>query len=498
MTDQPAIRVRFAPSPTGLLHVGGARTALFNWLYARGQGGRFILRIEDTDQARSTEASYAAILRGLEFLGLDWDEGPGVGGDRGPYLQSERLDLYRQHLDRLREGGHAYPCYCDPEALERRREAALAAGSTPGYDGRCRGLTAADRAGFEGRGIRPSWRLRTPDEGATVWTDLVYGRREFQNAGIADRVLVKADGFPTYNFAVVVDDHLMGISHVLRGDDHVSNTPAQLLLYDACGWPRPKFGHLPMILGPDRKRLSKRHGAVSVEEFAARGILPDAMVNYLALLGWSPGPGGEEVLARDQLVKKFTLKRVGSSPAAFDYDKLAHINAEHIKRLSPERRLALVLPRLAERGWTVDPAWRTPAGGDTARYLDAVLRALGNRFSDLARVADQIAFFFAEDYPVDAAAVAADLGSAEARQRLAKLADALAAVDGGVGAAPAAVFEEVARGMVARLGVEPGALLHPCRVALTGQNANARIFPVMELIGAPRVVARLRRAAAGG
>ncbi len=498
MTDQPAIRVRFAPSPTGFLHVGGARTALFNWLYARGQGGRFVLRIEDTDQARSTEESYAAILHGLEFLGLDWDEGPGARGEHGPYLQSERLAIYREQLGRLREAGHAYPCYCDPEELERGREAALAAGRTPGYDGRCRSLTAAERGAREARGARPSWRLRTPDEGSTIWTDLVYGRREFQNAGLADRVLLKADGFPTYNFAVVVDDHLMGISHVLRGDDHVSNTPAQLLLYDACGWPRPKFGHLPMILGPDRKRLSKRHGATSVEEFAARGVLPDAMVNYLALLGWSPGPGDPEVLARDQLVRKFSLKRVGSAPAAFDYDKLAYINGEHIKRLPPERRLALVLPRLAERGWTADPAWRTPSGGDPASYLDAILRALGNRFSDLARVPEQIACFFTEDYPVDAAAVAADLGSAEARQRLGQLADALAAVDDGAGAMPAALFEQVARGTAARLGVEPGALLHPCRVALTGQNANARIFPVMELIGAPRVIARLRRAASGG
>ncbi|MHB8080206.1 MAG: glutamate--tRNA ligase, partial [Candidatus Krumholzibacteriia bacterium] len=431
MTDQPAIRVRFAPSPTGFLHVGGARTALFNWLYARGRGGRFILRIEDTDRERNTGEAYDAILRGLEFLGLDWDEGPGVGGERGPYLQSERLDLYRGQLDRLRDGGHVYPCYCDPEELEREREAALAAGQVPGYDGRCRRLTVADRREREARGVRPVWRLRLPDEGTTVWTDLVQGRREFPNAGLTDRVLVRADGLPTYNFAVVVDDHLMGISHVLRGDDHVSNTPAQLLLYDACGWPRPKFGHLPMILGPDHKRLSKRHGATSVEEFAARDILPDALVNYLALLGWSPGPGVGEILARDQLVKQFSLKRVGSSPAAFDHDKLAHVNGEHIKRLAPERRLALVLPRLAARGWTVDPAWRTPAGADTARYLDAVLRALGNRFSDLARLPDQIACFFTEDYPVDAAIVAADLGPADARERLARLAAALADVDDG-------------------------------------------------------------------
>ncbi len=493
-----AVRVRFAPSPTGYLHVGGARTALFNWLYARNQRGRFILRIEDTDQARSTEEACGAILRALEFLGLDWDEGPGAEGDHGPYLQSQRLPRYRQTLEALKASGRVYPCYCTPEELDARRELAVARGQMPGYDGRCRELSVSQRARLEAEGRAASWRLRAPTEGVTAWTDLVCGRREFQNALLSDRVLSRADGFPTYNFAAVVDDHEMAISHVLRGDDHVSNTPVQLLIYDACGWLPPKFGHLPMILGPDGKRLSKRHGATSVEEFETMGILPDALLNYLALLGWSPGVEGEEIYAREQLVRKFSLKRVASSPASFDYRKLDFINGEHIKRLPPQRRAALVRPRLQERGWQVDVAWRTPAGADAELYLDLVLRALGNRFNDLRRVLDQVAYFFTEDYPVDAAAVATDLGADEARARLARLADNLTAADDGVSVMPAAGFEKVARDTVAQLDVEASLLIHPCRVAVTGQLASARIFPVLELLGAPRVIARLRRAAGLG
>jgi glutamyl-tRNA synthetase len=344
MSDN-AIRVRFAPSPTGFLHVGGARTALFNWLYVRKVGGKFILRVEDTDQERSTEESYAAILRGMKWLGLDWDEGPDAGGDFGPYLQSERLDTYQEHIDTLKTAGAIYPCFCTSDEI-RERNVAKGEDETAGYDGHCRELTVEQKAGFEAEGRVPSWRLRTPDEGSTIWGDIIYDKREFPNEVLVDRVIVKQDGFPTYNFAVVVDDHLMGITHCLRGDDHVSNTPFQIQVYNALGWKPPKFGHMPMILGPDKKRLSKRHGATSVEEFATEGILPDAMVNYLALLGWSPGASGDEVFTRDELIKKFSLKKVSSSPAAFDYDKLNHINAQHLKRLGPKERLALTLPML--------------------------------------------------------------------------------------------------------------------------------------------------------
>lgn len=494
MSDQNDIRVRFAPSPTGYLHVGGARTALFNWLYARKTGGSFILRVEDTDRERSTEESYAAILRGMRWLGLDWDEGPDVGGDRGPYLQSERLDLYLEQVEKLKAAGLLYRCWCTTEEIEARN---LARGedSAAGYDGHCRELTAEQQAAFAAEGRTARWRLRTPDEGATFWYDIVYGKREFRNAELTDRVVLKPDGFPTYNFAVVVDDHLMGVSHVLRGDDHVSNTPFQLLIYDALGWERPKFGHMPMILGPDRKRLSKRHGATSVEEFSEQGILPDAMVNYLALLGWSPGGSGDEVFARSELVKKFSLKKVNSSPAAFDYDKLNHINAQHLKRLGPAERLALAEPMLAERGWALDAGWLVPAA-DTRGYLDKVLRMLGGRFSNLPRVPEQIGFFFTEDFPVDAEAAAEHLAGGEARGRLAALADGLeAALPDGKAAGPE-VFEEAIRGLAEREGVKAGEIIHPCRVALTGQTRSAGIFDVMALIGGPRVVRRLRRAAA--
>ena len=494
MSDQRTIRVRFAPSPTGFLHVGGARTALFNWLYARSQGGRFILRVEDTDQERSSEESYSAILRGLEWLGLDWDEGPDIGGDFGPYLQSERLETYREQLRRLQAERKVYPSYCTCEEIERLQREAKESGGLPNYG---RDLEESQRQQLKAEGRPEAWRLRTPDEGTTFWYDVVCGKREFQNTALADRVLVRADGLATYNFAAVIDDHLMGITHVLRGDDHVSNTPLQLLIYDALGWTPPKFGHMPMILGPDRQRLSKRHGATSVEEFAGLGILPDAMVNYLALLGWSVGASGDEVLTRQQLVKKFSLKKVNSAPAAFDYDKLRFINSQHLKRLSPEERLKLALPILAARGWSADAAWQVPGGADTAAYLDRLLQVLGNRFSDLQRLPQQIAFFFSEDYPVDEEACAKHLTGAEALRHLGALTRALAEGLDLSAPAPAARFEEIVRATAADLGVGAGELIHPCRVALTGQERSAGVFEVMELIGGPRVVERLQRAAAG-
>ncbi len=496
MNPQNPVRVRFAPSPTGYLHVGGARTALFNWLYARSQGGVFVLRIEDTDRQRSTEQAYAAILAGMRWLGLDWDEGPEVGGDLGPYLQSERRDLYREQLDRLLASGQVYPCFCTDEELAERKQAAAPGGKAePGYDGHCRDLGPAEREALAAAGRQPCWRLRTPEEGVTFWYDIVGGKREFQNETLTDRVVMKADGFPTYNFAAVVDDHLMGITHVLRGDDHVSNTPVQLLLYDACGFARPKLGHLPMILGLDKKRLSKRHDATRVESFREEGILPEAMVNYIALLGWSIGAAGDEVLGRDQLVKRFSLKKVNSSPAAFDLDKLQHINAEHIKRLSPARRLELAAPVLADHGWELAPEWRVLDAPDTGAYLARLLEILGNRFSSLVNLPGQVEFFFTDDFPRDPAAVAEHLASPVARERLAAVADALTKGLDLAQPVSADLFEQILRATAERLGVKAGELIHPCRVALTGQTRSAGIFAVMELIGGPRVVSRLRAAA---
>jgi glutamyl-tRNA synthetase len=468
-------------------------------LYARQQGGVFVLRIEDSDVQRSTRESYEAILNGLEWLGLEWDEGPGIGGEFGPYIQSERLDIYQEFLTKLAEKGMAYPCYCSEEELQARKDSAVAAGhpAEPGYDGYCRELPKDQRQQLTAVGRPFCWRLRTMDEGSTFWYDIVGGKREFQNAGITDRVLMKASGFPTYNFAAVIDDHLMGISHVLRGDDHVSNTPFQLLIYDALEFPRPKFGHMPMILGPDRKRLSKRHGATRIGQFREQGILPAALVNYIALLGWSIGASGDEILSRDQLGKKFSLKKINSAPAAFDYDKLNHINSEHIKRLSPEQRVALALPVLQRHGWQADPAWRVVGAEDTRTYLDRVLAILGNRFSSLNTLPDQIGFFFTEDYLKDEQAVAAHLNGESARRCLTALAEAVAVAMEPSEPISAACFEEIVRETAAKLELKAGQLIHPSRVALTGQTRSAGIFEVMELIGGPRVLARLRRAISG-
>jgi len=496
MSQANTPRVRFAPSPTGFLHVGGARTALFNWLYARSQGGTFVLRIEDTDQERSTEESYAAILRGMQWLGLDWDEGPGQGGDVGPYLQSERLDIYRAHLIKLASEGHTYRCYCQPGDLEAREAAVREAGGVwEGYDGHCRELTPEQIAAYEDEGRPCAWRLRTPDEGTTFWYDVVVDKREFQNEVLVDRVIVKADGFPTYQFACVVDDHTMGITHVLRGDDHVSNTPFQLLIYQALGWKPPKFGHMPMILGPDRKRLSKRHGATSVEEFKDLGIIPAAMVNYLALLGWSPGGNADEVMTVAAIVKRFSLKKVNKSPAAFDYDKLNHINGEHIKRLTADERLELALPIYAANGWELDPAWCIAGATDTRSYAARVLATLGNRFSSLLTLPEQTGFFFTDDHWVDDEAWNEAMAGDEPRKHAGSLADALEAGLDLEQPQDAAAFENVVRSLAEQQGVKAGELIHPARLALTGQARSAGIFEVMELVGGPRTVARLRKAA---
>jgi len=496
MSELNLPRVRFAPSPTGFLHVGGARTALFNWLYARSQKGTFVLRIEDTDQERSTEESYAAILRGMEWLGLDWDEGPHAGGELGPYLQSERLDLYREQLDKLAASGQAYRCFCSAEDLAAREKAVTdAGGQWEGYDGHCRDLSAEQMAAYEAAGKPAAWRLRTPSEGSTFWYDVIVDKREFQNEVLVDRVIFKADGFPTYQFAVVVDDHLMGISHVLRGDDHVSNTPFQILIYNALGWKLPKFGHMPMILGPDRKRLSKRHGATSVEEFAKLGILPAAILNYLALLGWSPGGSGDEVMSAAEIIKKFSLKKVNSAAAAFDYDKLNHINSEHIKRLSADERLALAQPIIAERGWALDPEWMIHDAAATDAYLARVIGTLGNRFSSLITLPEQVGFFFSDEHFVDQESWDEHVATDEAGALMTALAEAIeATVDLGQPQA-AAVFEEIIRATAEKLGVKAGQLIHPSRVALTGQSRSAGIFEVMELVGARRTVQRLRQAA---
>src|SRR5215468_10453902 len=348
------MRVRFAPSPTGHLHVGNVRTALFNWLLARGSGGTFILRIEDTDVERSTLVSEASIMQDLNWLGLDWDEGPDVGGPRGPYRQSERLHLYGSYAKELMASGHAYYCFCSREQLEAERREALAAGQPARYSGRCRNLSAEESAKRIAGGERPAIRFRVPENREVAFTDAVRGEVRFHTDVIGDPVIVRAEGIPAYNFAVVVDDALMEVTHVIRGEDHISNTPRQILLYEALAFTPPAFAHLSMVMGPDHAPLSKRHGATSVGEFRSKGYLPEALVNYLALIGWSPG-GNDELLPIDELARRFSLEDVGHSAGVFDEEKLAWANRHYLKTADPARIAELSIPHFVQRGVAMSP-----------------------------------------------------------------------------------------------------------------------------------------------
>jgi glutamyl-tRNA synthetase len=330
------VRTRFAPSPTGALHVGGAHTALFAWLFARHEGGKFILRVEDTDEVRSTPESLQAIYDGLKWIGMDWDEGPDIGGPYAPYIQSERLDIYQQHVDRLMESGRAYRCYCTPEELEERREIMRKRGLPPRYDGRCRGLSDDQRAAFEAEGRDFCVNFAMQEAGATVINDIVRGEVSFDNSLMGDFVIQKTSRYPTYHMAVVVDDNLMDISHVIRAEEHLSNTPRHVQLMDALGFAQPRFAHLPIILGTDRTKLSKRHGAVNLMDYADRGFLPEAMCNFLALLGWSPG-SEDEIFTLDEIVERFTLEAVSKSPGIFDIEKATWLNGEYLKRAKAEQ-----------------------------------------------------------------------------------------------------------------------------------------------------------------
>jgi nondiscriminating glutamyl-tRNA synthetase len=342
-------RVRFAPSPTGPLHIGGARSALFNYLLAKQKGGDFILRIEDTDLERSSRESEENIKASLKWLGIDWNEGIDVGGDFGPYRQTERLDLYKQAIDRLLEQGDAYYCYCTEEEVAAEKEQALKEGKMPNYSGRCYHLTEEEKAAKIAAGIKPVIRFHVKDGDPIVIHDMVRGDVSFDRAGIGDFVIVKSDGIPVYNFAVVVDDHTMQISHVIRGEEHLSNTPRQAVLYEALGWEMPTFGHISLILGKDRTKMSKRNGDVSVVDYQQKGYLPEAIVNFLALLGWSP-EGEEEMFTLEQLVEAFSMDRVSKSPAVFDIDKLKWLNGQYLRKLPEDKLLAGFAPYIAGLG----------------------------------------------------------------------------------------------------------------------------------------------------
>jgi glutamyl-tRNA synthetase len=456
------VRTRFAPSPTGDLHIGGARTALFNWLLARHTQGVFVLRIEDTDVARSTQDSIQVILDAMTWLGMDWDE--------GPFYQTHRMSFYQEAVERLLKEGKAYHCYCTPEELETKREAALKAGNKPKYDRTC-----FNRKSFPLRNSS-AVRFLSPDEGKTVVEDLIQGRVEFDNTELDDLIILRSDGLPTYNFSVVVDDATMGITHVIRGNDHLNNTPRQIQIYQALDYPIPKFGHVSMILGPDKKKLSKRHGAQSVMEYKKMGYLPQAVVNYLVRLGWSYGD--QEEFTQEELIEKFSLEAVGRSAAAINPGKLDWINAQYIKKIELDELIQRVLPFIEAKGYSnIYPD-----------LLRKAIRSLRERVKTLVELADLSEFYFGEEIAYDEKAAGKFLN----QETLPMFHQAITSL------LNVSVLEkERVHGLIQQLAKTRGEPLvkiaQPIRVALTGRTVSPPIDEVMEVLGKAEVVKRLQK-----
>ena len=470
--DFSKVRVRFAPSPTGYVHVGNARTALFNWLFARHYGGSFVLRIEDTDVERSKEEYERQLLEDLRWFGIDWDEGPDKGGDFAPYRQSERKETYSRLSTQLIDGGHAYFCFCTPEQLEQERQEALKAGLQPRYSGRCRKRPREEAARKVAAGEPAAIRLKIVASSFS-WNDLVHGPTHFSAEVIGDPVLVRSDGNPNYNYAVVVDDHLMAITHVIRGDDHISNTPRQLAVYGALGWEPPKFAHLSTILGSDRTRLSKRHGATSLESFRNMGILPEALRNYLALLGWSPADGKTEILNPQQLVEQFSLEHITKSPAVFDQEKLDWLNRHYMKECPPRRLAKLAVPFLHAAGYLdAQPEAQVLA------WLEPVLNAVLKNISSLDQLPEAVRVVF--EY--NAGKAAQELDASTSPSALAVLQSFIPKVL----ALPELTYERfraIAKEVQNETGYKGKDLFHPIRVALTGATSGPeleKLIPIYE------------------
>jgi glutamyl-tRNA synthetase len=475
------VRVRFAPSPTGRPQVGNIRTAMFDWLFARHTDGTFILRVEDTDVARIVPGSLEAILAGLRWLGLDWDEGPEVGGDYGPYFQSQRLELYKDIAARLVEKGDAYYCYCSPERLEAMRKEQVARRQPPGYDRTCRNLTPDERRRQEAGVIKPVVRFKVPDAGRTGFTDTIYGEVTFENSTIDDFVMLKSDGYPTYNFANVVDDHAMKISHVIRGEEFISSTPRHLLLYRALGYEPPQYIHTPLILGPDRAKLSKRHGAMSILEYRDQGYLPEAMFNFLVLIGWSLNDK-TEIMTRQQLVDGFSLERIGKTGAVFNKEKLDWMNGVYIRGLAIDDFTRRALPFLDE-GLPVSVKRPLDIG-----YVGSIMPLVQERTKKLTDVPTLTAFFFVDELDYDPALLVpkgltreATLAALEvSSQRLGQL----------------SVFDEsslesLLRPLAGELNLKDGQLFSMLRTAVTGEIATPPLFQTMVVLGRERCLRRI-------
>lgn len=476
------MRLRFAPSPTGPLHIGGARSALFNYLLAKKTGGKLILRIEDTDIARSSRESEQNIADSLKWLGITWDEGPDVGGAYGPYRQMERLEIYRKYTEVLLAKGYAYYCYCSEEELEQERQEALAKGAAVKYSGKCYALTAEERAKLEAEGRKPVIRFHVPPNQEIILDDLVRGRVVFNSDEVGDFVIVKSDGIPTYNYAVVIDDSLMKISHVIRAEEHLSNTPRQALLYQALGFPMPQFAHISLILGKDHTKMSKRHGATSVVQYKEEGYLPEAVVNFLALLGWAP-EGEEEIFSLEKLIVEFSLERVAKNPAVFDLEKLRWINGMYIRGCTIEKLVELALPFLRQAGYVSE----NPSS-EEMKWMELVMTALQERLSTIKEVEEQVKILLGEEVTLENEEAAAVLKEETAPLVIRTFQEKLLVLEEITPETIKALLKSLTKEL--KLG---GKLVYmPIRVALTGQMHGPDLYLIIAILGKELVVRRLK------
>lgn len=476
------VRVRFAPSPTGPFHIGGARSALFNWLFARKMGGKLILRIEDTDLERSSRESEENIKAALKWLGMDWDEGIDVGGENGPYRQTERLDIYKKYTEKLLAEGKAYYCYCTDEELEEERQALIKEGKMPRYMGKCRNLTPEQIAAYEAEGRKPTVRFRVPADQQILVRDMVRGDVVFDSNNIGDFVIVKSDGIPTYNYAVVIDDALMHITHVIRAEEHLSNTPRQCLIYDALGFKKPIFGHISLILGKDHTKMSKRHGATSVDQYRQLGYLPAGIVNFLALLGWAPN-SEQEIFSIDELIKEFSMDRVAKNPAVFDIDKLNWINQHYMRQLDDEAFFEAAKPHMIAAGYmTCDET------GDKLTWLKKVVATAKDHVSFAAQIPASVEMYFNDEFNFENDEAADVLKAETVPAVIGMLLEELPKLEVLDGANVKALFKTIQK----TTKLKGKDVFMPIRVALTGNQHGPELAEMVPLLGIERTEKRIR------
>lgn len=476
------VRVRFAPSPTGPFHIGGARSALFNWLFARKMGGKLILRIEDTDLERSSRESEENIKAALKWLGMDWDEGIDVGGENGPYRQTERLDIYKKYTEKLLAEGKAYYCYCTDEELEEERQALIKEGKMPRYMGKCRNLTPEQIAAYEAEGRKPTVRFRVPADQQILVRDMVRGDVVFDSNNIGDFVIVKSDGIPTYNYAVVIDDALMHITHVVRAEEHLSNTPRQCLVYDALGFEKPVFGHISLILGKDHTKMSKRHGATSVDQYRQLGYLPEGIVNFLALLGWAPN-SEQEIFSIDELIKEFSMERVAKNPAVFDIDKLNWINQHYMRQLDDEAFFAAAKPHMIAAGYMTGEET-----GEKLAWLKKVVATSKDHVSFAAQIPASVEMYFNDEFGFENDEAAAVLQAETVPTVIGMLLEELPKLEVLDGAAVKALFKTIQK----TTKLKGKDVFMPIRVALTGNQHGPELAEMVPLLGIERTEKRIR------